>query len=63
MSKQHSEAAKAYRGDHAFVTTGNERSVTVRITREEFARLDTLAREANVTRSALATRYVLRAMQ
>jgi hypothetical protein len=63
MSKQHSEAAKAYRGDYACVTTGNERSITVRITREEFARLDTLAREANVTRSALATRYVLRAMQ
>jgi hypothetical protein len=65
MSKQtqRSEAAKAYRGDYAYVTTGDKRNVTITMTDAEFLRLDMLAREANVTRSALATRYVLKALQ
>jgi hypothetical protein len=65
MSKQtqRSEAAKAYRGDYAYVTTGDKRNVTITISAEEFLRLDAHARGMNISRSALATRYVLSALR
>jgi hypothetical protein len=62
VSKQQSEAAKAYRGSHVLVTTGNVRNVTISMTVEQFARLDARAREQNVTRTALARNIVMRAL-
>jgi hypothetical protein len=63
MSKQWSEAAKSYRGDYAFVTTGSKRNVTIIVSHEEFARLDAIAREKNITRGALARNIVMDALQ
>jgi hypothetical protein len=52
MSK-HSKAAKAYRGDHACVTT-KERVIHVGLSALEFQVLDHVARDKNTTRTAIA---------
>ena len=58
-SSPHSRAASTYRGDYARVTTGKIRHISIHLTHEQFAALDRIARDRDVTRGALARDFVL----